>query len=184
MIVSLLCCCRSARSELSRLSTVIVSPRLASLQVTIVVYWPRECTRMLTADCETLCVLCRTTCGRRCSCTSSGTASMCKFTAGGRRRQWVCFCNGPTQPACTDVVFCFTPTACTECTCRGARRRYRLLDHPLPADNPAAAVLEAISTTENDPEIRADAFGNSMLAPTVGEQRWAMLPDSQLSVML
>lgn len=48
-----------------------------------------------------------------------------------------------------------------------ARRRYRLPDNVLP-DNPTVAELQKASREENDPELRADLFGNIVLARSIG----------------
>lgn len=49
-------------------------------------------------------------------------------------------------------------------------RRYRLQDHPLAEEDSAREVLAEINHAENDPEIRADAFGNAMLSATAGRK--------------
>lgn len=46
-------------------------------------------------------------------------------------------------------------------------RRYRLQDNALP-DNDTVAALRRASTEETDPELRADVFGNIVLASSVG----------------
>ena len=61
------------------------------------------------------------------------------------------------------MLFRGTPSNPTE-QCR----RYRLQDNVLP-DNLTVAALQVASREENDPEVRADLFGNIVLAGNVGE---------------
>lgn len=65
-------------------------------------------------------------------------------------------------------TYCACSAACQTLVTRVVhRRRYRLQDNALP-DNDTVAALQRASSEENDPELRADLFGNIVLATHVG----------------
>lgn len=164
--------CRSARSERSRVSTVVISPRMARLPVgfaacTIADGYNAPLLRLMLHV-----LLCRMRFGRQCSCTSWATALMCMCMEGGLALAR----SHPSAPfhqalmrhirhAIAGITTTYLTNVGAKCRCR----RYRLQNHSLAADNPAQELLADINTAESDYEARADAFGNATLSPDVGE---------------
>ena len=79
------------------------------------------------------------------------------FWAFGRYERSLCLVHRlfdiAARPTCPD-----TPSHC---------RRYQLEDHPL-TDSPSAELLRRSDMEENDPESRADCFGNIALSSITG----------------